>query len=83
LPAHYATAFIPEVTCFHDAACPIWNIETKAMNKLDKEGDINWVDITQDKGMLVKAGLAYRQAMDRMYVIYENQQMQSGVLGFF
>jgi len=52
------------------------------MNKPDKGGDINWVDITQDKRMLVKAGLANRQAMDTMNDIYEDQQIQCGGRGF-
>jgi predicted DCC family thiol-disulfide oxidoreductase YuxK len=73
---------MPKVTCFHDGECPICNIEIKAMKKLDKVGNINWVDISQDKVALAKAGLTYKQAMDRMHVIDENQQLQSGVLGF-
>ena len=73
---------IPKVTCFHDGECPICNIEIKAMKKLDKAGNINWVDISQDKAALAKAGLTYKQTMDRMHVIDENQQIQSGVAGF-
>jgi len=40
------------------------------------------VDIAHDKVALEKAGLTYKQAMDRMHVLDENQQLQSGVLGF-
>ncbi|MSP28805.1 MAG: DUF393 domain-containing protein [Methylococcales bacterium] len=71
-----------KVTCFHDGECPICNIEINAMKKLDKEGNIHWVDINHDKVALAKAGLTYKQAMDRMHVIDQNQQLQSGVLGF-
>ena len=71
-----------KVTCFHDGECPICNIEINAMKKLDKAGNINWVDITHDKAALAKVGLTYKQAMDRMHIIDENQQLQSGVLGF-
>ena len=73
---------MPKVTCFHDGECPICNIEINAMKKLDKAGNINWVDITHDKAALAKVGLTYKQAMDRMHIIDENQQLQSGVLGF-
>ena len=52
------------------------------MKKLDKAGNINWVDITHDKAALAKVGLTYKQAMDRMHIIDENQQLQSGVIGF-
>ena len=76
------TVSIPKVTCFHDGECPICNIEINAMKKLDKAGNINWVDITHDKAALAKVGLTYKQAMDRMHIIDENQQLQSGVLGF-
>jgi len=72
----------PKVTCFHDGECPICTIEINAMKKLDKAGNVKWVDITQDKVALATAGLSYQQAMERMYVIDENQQLQSGVLGF-
>ncbi len=71
-----------KVTCFHDGECPICNIEINAMKKLDKAGNINWVDITHDKAALAKVGLTYKQAMDRMHIIDENQQLQSGVIGF-
>ncbi|HSN23292.1 MAG TPA: DCC1-like thiol-disulfide oxidoreductase family protein, partial [Methylomicrobium sp.] len=46
------TASTPKVTCFHDGECPICNIEIYAMKKLDKEGNINWVDISRDKAAL-------------------------------
>ncbi|WP_432742365.1 DUF393 domain-containing protein [Methylobacter sp. G7] len=72
----------PKVTCFHDGECPICTIEIKAMKRLDKHGNVNWVDITRDKTALAQAGLTYKQAMERLYVIDENQQLQSGVLGF-
>ncbi len=72
----------PKVTCFHDGECPLCNIEINMMKKLDKAGNIHWVDISQDKAALEKAGLTYKQTMDRLHVIDENQQLQSGVLGF-
>ena len=72
----------PKVTCFHDGECPICNIEINAMKKLDKDGNIRWVDISKEKSALVEAGLTYKQTMDRMHVIDENQHIQSGVLGF-
>jgi predicted DCC family thiol-disulfide oxidoreductase YuxK len=73
---------MPKVTCFHDGECPICNIEINAMKKLDKEGIVSWVEITKDMAAFAKAGLTYQQAMDRMYMMDENQQLQSGVLAF-
>ena len=71
-----------KVTCFHDGECPICNIEIRAMKKLDREGNIIWVDISRDRAALTEAGLTYKQTMDRMHVIDENNQIKSGVAGF-
>ena len=71
-----------KVTCFHDGECPICTIEINAMKRLDKEGNVKWVNIAQDKTALATAGLTYKQAMERMYVIDDHQQLQSGVMGF-
>ncbi|MDO7598125.1 MAG: DUF393 domain-containing protein [Pseudomonadota bacterium] len=71
------------LSCFHDGECPICNIEIDVMKKLDKQGNINWVDISKDKAALDKAGLSYSQAMAKLYVIDEhNNIMHSGVKGF-
>jgi predicted DCC family thiol-disulfide oxidoreductase YuxK len=43
-------ASMPQVASFHDGECPICNIEINAMKKLDKAGNINWVDITHNFG---------------------------------
>jgi predicted DCC family thiol-disulfide oxidoreductase YuxK len=52
------------------------------MKKIDKANNVNWVDISQDKVALKKVGLTYKQAMEKMYVIDEKNQIQSGVQGF-
>ena len=73
----------PNLSCFHDGECPICNIEIDVMKKLDKQGNINWVDISKDKLALDKAGLSYSQAMAKLYVLDEhNNIMHSGVKGF-
>ena len=82
IPSDIKKTATAKVTCFHDGECPICNIEIKAMKKLDKAGNINWVDISQDKAALADAGLTYKQTMDRMHVIDENNQIKSGVVGF-
>jgi predicted DCC family thiol-disulfide oxidoreductase YuxK len=71
------------LSCFYDGECPICNIEIDVMKKLDKQGNINWVDISKDKMALDKAGLSYSQAMAKLYVLDEhNNIMHSGVKGF-
>ena len=72
-----------KLTCFHDGECPICNIEIRAMKKLDKHNNIDWVDISTDKVKLEQAGLSYEQAMDKMHVInQQNNTTYSGVQGF-
>ena len=72
----------PKVTCFHDGECPLCNLEINGMKKLDKAGNIQWVDITKEPEALAAAGITYKQAMDRIHVIDAGQQMQTGVRGF-
>jgi predicted DCC family thiol-disulfide oxidoreductase YuxK len=71
-----------KITCFHDGECPICNVEIDTMKKIDKAHNVNWVDISKDKIALKNAGLTYKQAMEKMYVIDENNQIQSGIQGF-
>jgi len=72
----------PKAICFHDGDCPLCKIEVKAMQKMDKTNAIRWVDITKDKQALEEAGINYQQAMDRIHVLDDQQQMLTGVKGF-
>ena len=71
-----------KVTMFHDGDCPLCKYEVKMMQKLDVSNAIHWVDITKDKSALEKAGINYQQAMARVHVQDENQNMKTGVHGF-
>ena len=70
------------VVMYHDGECPLCKFEVKTMQKLDVSNAIHWVDITKDKAALVKAGISYEQAMARVHVQDENQNMLTGVAGF-
>ena len=71
-----------KVTMYHDGDCPLCNYEVNIMKKLDVSNAIHWVDITKDKTALEKAGISYKQAMDRVHVRDENNNIQTGVKGF-
>ena len=71
-----------KAVCFHDGDCPLCKIEIKAMQKIDKSNAIHWVDITKDKQALADAGISYQDAMDRIHVIDDQNQMLTGVKGF-
>jgi len=72
----------PKAVCFYDGDCPLCKIEINAMRKVDKNNAIHWVDITKDKHALINAGITYQDAMDRIHVINDRQQMLTGVKGF-
>ncbi len=72
----------PKVTMYHDGECPLCKFEVKTMQKLDTAKAIHWVDITTDKAALEQSGISYQQAMARIHVQDENQEMLTGVRGF-
>ncbi len=71
-----------KVTMFHDGECPLCNFEVDAMQKLDTKNAIRWVDITKEESALDEAGISYQQAMARIHVQDESQNMLTGVRGF-
>jgi predicted DCC family thiol-disulfide oxidoreductase YuxK len=77
-----AQAMKSKVTMYHDGDCPLCKFEVKTMQKLDTAKAIRWVDITKDKKALEDSGISYQQAMARIHVQDENQNMLSGVRGF-
>lgn len=71
-----------KVTMYHDGDCPLCKFEITAMQKLDTNKAIRWVDITKDDKALEEAGISYHDAMARVHVRDENQNMLTGVRGF-
>lgn len=71
-----------KVIMYHDGDCPLCKFEVETMQKLDSAKAIHWVDITKDKQALTDSGISYKQAMARIHVQDENQNMLTGVRGF-
>lgn len=71
-----------QVVCFHDGECPICNLEINKMKQLDTDKNIKWVDISSEQEALDAAGITYKQAMNRIHVIDEQQTIKTGVRGF-
>ena len=67
---------------FHDGDCPLCKFEVEAMQKLDIKKAIRWVDITKEKKALDDVGISYHDAMARIHVQDENNNMLTGVRGF-
>ena len=82
MPNKHPNQIIKKAVCYHDGECPLCKLEIKLMQKVDKNSAIEWIDITKDKAALAKAGITYKQAMDRIHVIDANKEMQTGVQGF-
>jgi len=73
---------VQNVVMYHDGECPLCKFEVKTMQKLDVTNAISWVDISKDKEALEKVGISYEDAMARVHVQDENQNMLTGVAGF-
>ncbi|RVU86558.1 DUF393 domain-containing protein [Leucothrix sargassi] len=72
----------PKATVYHDGECPLCRKEIALMQKIDTSKAIRWVDINKDSQALKEAGITFEQAMDRIHVADESQQMHTGVAGF-
>lgn len=68
--------------CFHDGDCPLCQVEIKLMQKLDKQQNIEFVDITKTPERLTEVGLNYQQAMQLLYVVDQNNTIKSGLDSF-
>jgi predicted DCC family thiol-disulfide oxidoreductase YuxK len=73
---------LPKATVYHDGECPLCQKEVTLMQKVDVSKAIRWVDINKDKQALEDAGITFQQAMDRIHVADESQQLHTGVAGF-
>jgi len=71
-----------KLTCFHDGDCPLCRLEINAMKKLDKQQQIEWIDINTHQAALEAAGISYQQAMARLYVVDGEQNIQTSVRAF-
>lgn len=71
-----------KATVYHDGECPLCNKEVAMMQKIDVKKAIKWVDISKDKQALADAGISYQQAMERIHVADQSQNMKTGVAGF-
>jgi len=52
------------------------------MQKVDASDSIKWVDINSEEQALTDAGITFEQAMNRIHVADQSQQMHTGVEGF-
>ncbi len=67
---------------FYDGGCPLCRREIDHYRRLDRQQQLEWIDITQQSDALVRNGLSYEQAMARFHVLDSSGRWQTGAHGF-
>ncbi|MCF7979820.1 MAG: DUF393 domain-containing protein [Chromatiaceae bacterium] len=71
-----------ELKTFFDGGCPLCSREIAHYRKIDRDGRIQWIDITQAADTLATAGLDLPSAMRRLHVQEPDGRLLSGVEAF-
>ncbi|MBK5941551.1 thiol-disulfide oxidoreductase DCC family protein [Halochromatium roseum] len=71
-----------ELKTFFDGGCPLCSREIAHYRKIDRDGRIQWIDITQEADALAGAGLDLPSAMRRLHVQASDGRLLSGVEAF-
>src|SRR5690554_7174935 len=55
------------LTVFYDGACALCRRQASFWGRLDKQGAIDWRDISQDARELLGTGISHRQALGQLH----------------
>ena len=69
-------------TMFYDGACPLCRREVAHYRRLDSEGRVRWVDISEDSSLLAPHGISAQQAMARLHALDGHGNVVHGVRAF-
>jgi len=72
----------PRPTVYFDGGCPLCSREIAHYRRLDKHGDILWVDITRDAEQVTRSGHERVDLMRRFHVLDTRGNWQTGAWGF-
>ena len=72
----------PRPAVFFDGGCPLCMREIAHYRRLDRDGQIEWVDITRRPEQLAAHGLSLYTAMARFHVLDSRGVWQTGAWGF-
>lgn len=72
----------PRPAVFFDGGCPLCMQEIAHYRRLDREEQIQWVDITRRPDQLAAHGLSLYTAMARFHVLDSRGIWQTGAWGF-
>lgn len=67
---------------FYDGGCSLCSREIAHYRKIDKRGQLGWVDVNTDTDMLDAFPLTRAQAMKRMHVLESDGTLVSGAAAF-
>lgn len=70
------------ITMFYDGGCPLCRREVHHYRRLDRAGNIGWIDINVQEGRLAAFGLTREDAMARLHVLDADGQLQTGAAAF-
>jgi predicted DCC family thiol-disulfide oxidoreductase YuxK len=69
-------------TVFYDGGCPLCRREIAHYRRLDRQGELRWVDISREPEVLRDHGLAVETAMARLHVLGGDGRWHTGAKGF-
>lgn len=67
---------------FYDGGCPLCRREIQHYRRLDRTGDVQWLDISAPGVQLEPFGITRTTAMSRFHVLDSTGRMQTGAAAF-
>lgn len=67
---------------FYDGGCPLCRREVGHYRKVDRNGDVEWLDIHADPSVLDAYGIDREAAMERLHVMDPQGRIHSGARAF-
>ncbi len=77
-----ASGHTSRVVVFYDGGCGMCRAEIRHYMRLDRTGQVRWVDINRDQTLLGALGIPHERAMQRLHVLDADGVIQHGVRGF-
>ena len=71
-----------QITMFYDGGCPLCKREVRHYRWLDRNGRVRWIDISGPGESLEPFRLTRSAAMERLHVLDQDGQMQTGAAAF-
>ena len=73
---------LPRATVFYDGGCALRSREIAHYRRLDRDGELRWLDVQTDADALARHGLDRETAMRRFHVLDARGEWQTGAWGF-